>query len=67
MSPEMIVIEALELLHSKRDANGHLPPRSLNNYLSLKHALEYGDCEDWTILSLAKQIIFGGVKDSLED
>lgn len=67
MSPEMIVIEALEILHSRRDSSGHLPPRSVNNYLSLKYALEYGDCEDWAVLSLAKQIIFGSVKDSLED
>jgi hypothetical protein len=57
MSPEMLVIEALEIMHEQRDEDGRLPPRLVNNYMSLKYALEYGDCEDWAIVSLAKQII----------
>lgn len=57
MSPEMIVIQALEILTSQRDEEGRLPTRLINNYMTLKHALEYGDCQDWSIISLAKQTI----------
>lgn len=63
VSPEDIVREALLVLDGQRDSEGKIPGRVINNYYSLRMALEYGDCQDWTILSLAKGIIFAYNKE----
>lgn len=62
MSPEEIVIEALTVLDMTR-VDGRLPTRSVNNYMSLKYALEHGDCEDWGVIGMAKGIIFAQMRD----
>lgn len=63
MGPCDLVREALIILEAERE-DGHLPARVINNYMTLKYALEYQDCEDWAVLSLAKQIMFMSVRDS---
>lgn len=63
VSPEEIVIEALTILDMTRDKDGRLPNRSINNYMSLKYALEHGDCEDWGVIGMAKGIIFAQMRD----
>ena len=62
VSPEEIVIEALTILDMTR-VDGRLPTRSINNYMSLKQALEYGDCSDWGVIGMAKGIIFAQMRD----
>lgn len=64
VSPEEIVIEALTILDMTRDADGRLPTRSINNYMSLKYALEHGDCQDWGVIGMAKGIIFAQMRDN---
>lgn len=64
-SPQDLVREAICILDGTRDENGKLPSRTLNNYLSLRHALDFGDCQDWTILSLAKSVIFAQMRDDM--
>lgn len=64
MGPCDLVREAMLILETERGIDGRLPGRILNNYMSLKYALDYGDCEDWGIIALAKQIIFMDVRDS---
>lgn len=62
VSPEEIVIEALTILDMTR-VDGRLPTRSINNYMTLKQALEYGDCADWSVIGMAKGIIFAQMRD----
>ena len=64
VSPEEIVIEALTILDMTRDSEGRLPTRSINNYMSLKYALEHGDCQDWGVIGMAKGIIFAQMRDN---
>ncbi len=65
VGPCDIVREALLILDTERNGSeGRIPARMINNYMTLKYALEFGDCEDWGVLSLAKQIIFMDVRDS---
>lgn len=58
VGPCDIVREALLILDAERDADGRIPGRLLNNYFTLRHALEFGDCAEWSVISLAKGIIF---------
>lgn len=64
VTPEDIVIEALTVLDMTRDKDGRLPTRSINNYMSLKYALEHGDCQDWGVIGMAKGIIFAQMRDN---
>lgn len=58
-----LIHEAMIVLEAER-VDGRLPSRLLNNYMSLKYALEFGDCQDWSVISLAKQIVFMDYRDS---
>ena len=58
VGPCDIVREALLILDAERDSEGRIPGRLLNNYFTLRHALEFGDCAEWSVISLAKGIIF---------
>ena len=65
VGPCEVVREALLILETERSGDdGRLPGRLINNYMTLKYALEFGDCGDWGVLSLAKQVIFMEVRDS---
>lgn len=69
VGPCDLVREALLILDTERaggdgDGVGRIPARLINNYMTLKYALEFGDCSDWSVLALAKQIIFMEVRDS---
>ena len=57
VGPCDIVREAMLILDGQR-VDGRLPASVLNNYFTLRYALEFGDCEDWSVISLAKSIIF---------
>lgn len=58
VGPCDVVREALLVLDAERGEDGKLPGRLLNNYFTLRHALEFGDCQEWSVISLAKSIIF---------
>lgn len=58
VGPCEIVREALLILDAERGEDGRIPGRLLNNYFTLRHALEFGDCAEWSVISLAKGIIF---------
>lgn len=58
VEPCDIVREALILMELERDEDGRMPGRLLNNYYTLRLALEYGDCAEWSVIGLAKSIIF---------
>lgn len=64
-TPQDLVREALSILDSTRNEEGNLPPRTLNNYYTLKHALDFGDCTDWSVLGLAKSVIFAQMRDDM--
>lgn len=60
-SAEEIVREALIVLDIGRDAAGSLPPRLINNYMTLRTALTYRDCADMGVIGVAKGVLYGRV------
>lgn len=56
VSNQDFVVEALTVLDMSR-IDGRLHPSSVNNYMALKYALEFGDCDDPGIVGMAKAIV----------
>lgn len=65
VSNEEVIFEALTIMDMSRGVDGRLPFRTINNYMTLREALSYGDVDDESVQMLAKTIIFANMRDTL--